>query len=293
MSWLQLKLHVPAALAKPLSDELSAAGALAVTLRDAQEQALYEPAPGATPLWPQVEVTALFDAGCDRENILRTARALAGETASCRIETLAEQDWVRLVQQDIKPLCFGGRLWVCPSSAQLPEECIRVVLDPGLAFGTGTHPTTALCLEWLAAHDVTGDNVLDYGCGSGILALAAIKLGARHAYALDHDAQALQATRDNARKNAVESRISAIPPHELPDTGVDVLLANILAAPLIELAPRLAQRVVAGGHLVLSGILCEQAKEVSEAYRPWFDLALSGARDGWVCLDAVRKSAMV
>lgn len=293
MSWQQLTLQTGAQHAERVSELLSEAGALAVTLRDAQDEAIYEPAPDTTPLWTRTEVTALFEADADLEILLGSIKDALRALPPYHIETLAEQDWVRLVQQDIKPLCFGARLWVCPGTAALPADGVRVLLDPGLAFGTGTHPTTALCLEWLAAHDITGDNVLDYGCGSGILALAAVKLGARHAFAVDHDAQALQATQDNARKNTIESRISTVAPHDLPDIGVNTLLANILATPLIELAPRLAQRVVAGGHLVLSGILCEQAQEVSEAYRPWCDVTLWAKRDGWVCLEAVRKSAMV
>jgi ribosomal protein L11 methyltransferase len=326
MSWRQLTLQIEAQHAERLVQLVSEAGALAVTLRAAGGDALYEPAPGATPLWARTELSALFEAHPDLKHLLGEMKDALPALPPYHIEMLAEQDWVRLVQQDIKPLCFGGRLWVYPSHIAPPADS-HIILDPGLAFGTGAHPTTALCLEWLATHEVTGHSVLDYGCGSGILALSAVKLGARHAWAVDHDPQALQATRDNARKNAIESRISAVAPPGMPDasqgrlsvaggsllrvpapatlghparhrtpgatTGVDTLLANILATPLIELAPRLARRVNTGGRLVLSGILREQAEEVSAAYQSWCDVTLWAERDGWVCLDAVRKAIMV
>lgn len=284
MTWLQLKLQTSPEQAPLLSDLLSAAGALAVTLEDAADEPLYEPPPGSQPLWSCTTLSGLFEAAVDVEAVLDGLREELGEMAlpSFRVEVLEQRDWQRECQQHFRPRCFGDRLWVCPSWHEPPEsDAITVRLDPGLAFGTGSHPTTVLCLEWLAGVDLAGARVIDYGCGSGILAIAAAKLGAAEVWAVDIDRQALQATADNARANGVAASIRAVPPQALPALHAQVLVANILAGPLMELAPRFAQLVRPGGRIALSGIPAEQAAEVCAAYMPWFILDPVTESDGW------------
>lgn len=287
-------LEVAVGTARPALAEaaLETAGAVAVTLRDAGDQPLYEPGVGETPMWRETEVVGLFPPDTDPEGVDATlADAFAGEPPVRRVRLLEDRDWVRAWMDDYRPMRFGQRLWVCPREAAVPaKDAVTLRLDPGLAFGTGTHPTTALCLEWLDAHPPAGCRVLDYGCGSGILAVAAALLGATDVTAADIDPQALTATRENAEANAVDAqRLQVGTPNELADTAVDILIANILAAPLIDLAPRFARRVVAGGRLVLSGVLEEQAASVRAAYAPWFDFSAGAEREGWRRLDAVRN----
>jgi ribosomal protein L11 methyltransferase len=284
MSWLQLKLQTSPEQAPRLSDLLSAAGAMAVTLEDAADEPLYEPPPGSQPLWSHATLSGLFEAAVDVQAVLDELRAELGGTAlpPFRVEALEQRDWQRECQQHFQPRCFGDRLWVCPSWHEPPESAgITVRLDPGLAFGTGSHPTTALCLEWLAGADIAEASVIDYGCGSGILAIAAAKLGAAEVWAVDIDPQALQATADNARANGVAASIRAVPPEALPALQAQVLVANILAGPLVALAPRFAQLVRTGGRIALSGILAEQAAEVCAAYMPLFILDPVTESDGW------------
>jgi len=263
MPWLQLTLNTDrqqAPFVEALFEEL---GALSVTYGDAGDQPLLEPGPGETPLWSQTRVTALFDGETDPA-LLRAALSNALSKSafqSLQQETLEDQVWERAWLDDFHPMRFGERLWVCPNG-QRPsqEDAVVLDLDPGLAFGTGTHPTTALCLRWLDRAALNGKRVLDYGCGSGILAIAAAVLGAESVTAVDHDPQALEATRDNAVKNGVLERIRALPPEQTPETGFDIVLANILAGTLIDLAPQLQPRVNPGGQLLLSGILEGQAQ---------------------------------
>lgn len=292
--WLQIELTASAATAEQLADHLAAAGALAVSFEDEADDPVFEPAPGATQLWPRTAVVGLFPADTDAPAVLRAVQQALGLPAppACRMRRLQERDWVRVWMDRFHPMRFGDRLWICPTG-QAPADpgpaAVSVVLDPGLAFGTGTHETTALCLEWLDGHLQPGWDVIDYGCGSGILAVAAAKLGARQIRAVDIDPQALYATRENARKNQVTEHIDAIEPAQLPARAVDCLLANILARPLIELAPRFAALVRPGGRLVLSGILHDQAAEVGAAYRDGFDVEAPVRRGDWVRLAATRR----
>ena len=286
-------LEVAIAAANPALAEaaLESAGAVAVTLRDARDEPLYEPGVGETPLWRDTEVTGLFPGDTDaREVEAALAAAFPDRPPAARVRLLEDRDWVRAWLDDYRPMRFGEHLWVCPREAPAPAgDAVVMRLAPGLAFGTGTHPTTALCLEWLDAHPPRHKRVLDYGCGSGILAVAAALLGAQSVAAVDIDPQALTATRENAEANAVGARIETGIPSERTDTAVDILIANILAGPLVELAAPLAGRVSPGGHLVLSGILEDQADTVRAAYAPWFEFGPGAAREGWCRLDAVRR----
>ncbi|MDV3238122.1 MAG: 50S ribosomal protein L11 methyltransferase [Gammaproteobacteria bacterium] len=289
--WTQLTL--PAADADPqvLADFFDALGALSVTLQDAADQPLFEPPPGATPLWSQVRVTALFEAGADLARIRAQLAERFGAACAARLqaEPLDDRDWVRAWMDGYAPMRFGERLWIVPTGFEAPDPGgVNLLLDPGLAFGTGTHPTTALCLEWLDAHPPVDQCVIDYGCGSGILGIAALKLGAREVWAVDNDPQALTATRDNAERNGVLGRVRTVLPGDLPEVPADLLLANILANPLIELAPRFAALVRTGGGLVLSGILADQAADVAAAYHAAFALAPPAQREDWVRLDGRR-----
>ncbi len=293
MPWLQLKLYTHPEQAQTLAERLEEAGAAAITFQDGADQPLYEPAPGTTPLWRHTEVTGLFPAGTDMERLVSGLEQQAKQPLTgWQVLPLEEKEWSRVWMEGFQPMRFGERLWICPNWHDPPEpDAVNILLDPGLAFGTGTHATTALCLEWLDAHPPAGKRVIDYGCGSGILAIAAARLGAEHILAVDTDPQALQATRDNAVKNGVEDRIRVAFPDDVTTTPVQLLMANILANPLIDLADRLAARVADEGTIVLSGILSEQAEEVATAYRPWFSLATPAVRDEWVRLEGVRKPA--
>lgn len=302
MPFLQLILPIGAADPAPYEDALLAAGASSITLEDEGDDPVLEPLPGTTPLWPRVRIKAIFDGTADPEEVMQLLDAELGEAlaqplGAARFETLADRVWEREWLKDFRPMRFGRRLWICPGGQQPAPEQLRDVdapvlieLDPGLAFGTGTHPTTALCLEWLDAADLAGKRVIDYGCGSGILAIAAARLGATEVLAVDIDPQALLATRDNAERNAVAQLIDVrLAAQDDSHTPADILLANILAGPLEELAPVFAARVRAGGRLVLSGILREQAEAVATRYAPWFDIAPVVAQDDWARLDGVRR----
>jgi len=302
MPFLQLILPIGAADPAPYEDALLAAGASSITLEDEGDDPVLEPLPGTTPLWPRVRVKALFDGAADRDEILQILNGELNDAAPLNhivFETIADRAWEREWLKDFKPMRFGQRLWICPGGQQPDAEQLRGVsspvlieLDPGLAFGTGTHPTTALCLEWLDTAVVTGTRVVDFGCGSGILAIAAAKLGAAEVLAVDIDPQALLATHDNAERNGVAQLIDARlvdgsrESHEAP---ADILLANILAGPLESLAATFAAQVRAGGRLVMSGILRNQAEAVATTYAPWFDIAPVVVRDDWVRLDGVRR----
>ena len=298
MPWLQISFIVEQDQAPLLEAALENAGALAVTLGDAGDDPLLEPPPGAMPLWEGVRLTALFDDdAAGRAQVDALAATLGPESLTPPvIEQIEDRPWERVWLDEFSPTRFGRRLWVCPRG-QLPDpeqivpETVIVELDPGLAFGTGHHATTALCLEWLDAADLRGKTVLDYGCGSGILAIAALRLGASLAIAVDHDPQALEATRDNAAENEVADRIEVYAPEDQPPLTTDVLVANILAGPLVELAPRLAELVAPGGSLALSGILEDQAAAVARAYSPDFDLDPPQLREDWTLITGRRHSS--
>lgn len=293
MPWIQVSFDLPAGRDPEAYEQaLLATGALSVTLTDAADQPVLEPAPGETPIWPRTRLTGLFEAGVDTADVeRRLCRALGmPELPGLRIEPLEDRDWARAWMDDFRPMRFGRRLWICPEGFEPPEPRGTVLLlDPGLAFGTGTHPTTALCLEWLDAHPPEGLEMIDYGCGSGVLAIAAVLLGVREVRAVDNDAQALAATRANAAKNGVAPSVTTFAPEALPDEPTDLLLANILARPLCELARRFAALVRAQGRVVLSGILESQVDALRAAYGPWFDLSAPTLREGWACLEGQRK----
>jgi len=285
MPHLQLTLDIGPRDPAAYEDALFALGALSVTLEDAADDPVLEPAPGATPLWPTVVVKALFDAAADPVAIVAALAAELPGGAVPRAEVVPDKAWEREWLRDFSPMRFGHRLWVCPGGMPAGDaEAIRIELDPGLAFGSGTHPTTALCLEWLDAQPLAGASVVDYGCGSGILAIAAARLGARHVRAVDIDPQALIATVGNAVRNGVAHVIEATGDPRLAPAGADALLANILAGPLVELAPRFAEAVTPGGRIALSGLLREQADAVTAAYRPCFHIGPAIERDGWMLL---------
>jgi len=290
MPWLQLTFYSTKESAETLADLLSEAGAAAVTMQDAADQPLYEPPPGATPLWQLTNVVGLFDADFDSDAIVAELKAQwSGDFPDYRSELLEDQDWERAWMDDFKPMRFGQRLWIVPSWHDAPEsDAVNIMLDPGLAFGTGTHPTTRLCLEWLDANDVQGKTVIDYGCGSGILALAAALLGAEQVIGVDNDPQALVATLDNAQRNGVSIQVYL--PKEAPQDPADIMVANILAGPLIELAQQLSARVKTGGAIALSGILPEQAEDVASAYSEWFAMQPPVEHDGWIRLEGIKRA---
>ena len=306
MPFLQLTLTIGEAGPGPYEDALLAAGATSITLQDAADDPVLEPAPGATPLWPRVQMKALFDGGTSPDDVLAVLNVeLQHPLPALNFEVLADRAWEREWLKDFRPMQFGRRLWICPGGQRPADVALQsddeapclIELDPGLAFGTGTHPTTALCLEWLDSAALAGKRVIDYGCGSGVLAIAALKLGAAHVLALDIDHQALLATRANAERNAVEDRLTVQLASEASMTAVDVVLANILAGPLEQLAPTFAGLVVDGGRLVLSGVLRDQATAVAHRYSPWFDIAPAILRhhlgDDWARLDGVRRARKI
>jgi ribosomal protein L11 methyltransferase len=294
MPWIQITLCTDRERVPLIEAAMENAGALAVTLGDAADEPQLEPPPGTTPLWSQVTVTALFP---DEPGALAAANALsqsvAGQlSAKPLLERIEDQPWERAWLDDFVPARFGSRLWICPRGQPAGDPSAVVVeLDPGLAFGTGHHATTALCLRWLDGADVEGKSLLDYGCGSGILAISALRLGASAAVAVDHDPQALETTRGNAERNAVADRLRTCRPGEAPDEQADLVMANILAGPLIELAPRLAALVRLKGAIALSGILRDQTAQVENAYALWFDLDAPLTEDEWVLLSGRRNDA--
>ncbi|MBT3335914.1 MAG: 50S ribosomal protein L11 methyltransferase [Methylococcales bacterium] len=275
MSWKQLSVITDQQHAPALSDLFSQLGAVSVTYLDALDEPIYEPELGETKIWEQTRVVALFEMSVHAEVV----ELLVGQQfprfslKDWRLDILQDQVWERTWMAHFKPMLFGDRLWVCPSgSEQESPETVCMTLDPGLAFGTGTHATTALCLEWLARYDLKDKIVLDYGCGSGILAIASVLLGANHVAAVDIDTQAITATKNNAAKNNIDSKIDCYLPDDCPAIQADIVVANILANPLIEMVQPILTLLNSGGHIVLSGILSEQAGHVMEAYSPFCQL---------------------
>ena len=292
MSWLQISVEVNGDLADVATEVFMDAGALSVTYQDAADEPILEPGLGEHPVWSATRVVALFPDDGDAGLVTQRLReALHDAQIEPRIERMEDRDWSSTWRETFHAMRFGARLWVVPTGEQAPAaDAVTVHLDPGLAFGTGTHVTTALCLEWLDAHPPLEREVIDYGCGSGILAIAAGKLGARYVRAVDIDPQALLATRENAGCNGMDKSVEALLPEALDARPVDLMIANILANPLIELAESLAGQVTLEGHIVLTGILAEQAVEVMTAYRPWFEFRDPVEREGWVLLEGVKRS---
>ena len=291
MPWLQVRLAITPEQAETYEDALLEVGAVSVTFMDAEDQPIFEPDLGTTPLWSHTHLLALFEADTDADAVFAHLQLLTGaELPEHQTEVIADQDWERSWMDNFQPMRFGQRLWIVPSWHAAPEpDAVNLLLDPGLAFGTGTHPTTALCLEWLDGQDLQDSNVLDFGCGSGILAIAALLLGAKQAVGTDIDYQAIEASRDNAERNGIDaSRFPLYLPEQLPAEQADVVVANILAGPLVALAPQITSLVKPGGRLALSGILAEQGEDVAAAYADAFDLDPLCIRDGWVRISGRR-----
>lgn len=292
MPWLEVALPARDEDMAAIEAALEAAGAVSITLTEAEGEAWLEPAPGALPAAGSCLVTGLFEHDADREHILASLCRHAGEAAAqgARLRLLEDREWVREWLRHFQPMRFGRRLWIVPTGQEPPQpDAVNLLLDPGLAFGTGTHATTALCLEHLDAHPPAGLTVLDYGCGSGVLAVAAALLGAQRVLAVDYDPQALTATRENAARNGVADRIFAYAPEDLPPVAADLLIANIILNTLIQLQPRLTGLLRPGGELLLSGIMDEQLPRLGVAYAPDFICGEPRRRDGWVALPAHRR----
>ena len=291
MEWRQFVMNLGSLSPDEVEEVMLRHGAQAVTLTDAGDNPVLEPAPGETPLWNDVRISGLFPAAADLD-LLRAdllASLPVGRLPDHRIESLPDRVWEREWLKDFRPMQFGRRLWVCPGEFQVADEGAVVVrLDPGLAFGTGTHPTTALCLEWLDGLELSDKRVLDYGCGSGILSVASLLLGAGSATAFDIDPQAVTATRQNARQNRVEDGLTATMDAGVLDDSYDVIVANILATPLIREAGTICERLARGGVIALSGIMEHQAAAVIAAYRDRVDFDAPAIIAPWVRLTGKR-----
>lgn len=274
MEWQQFVMNLETLNPASVEDILLRHGAQSVTFSDAGDAPVLEPGPGETPLWSSTRIAGLFGPDVNIAGLVEDLRTSLGleELPAHRLEALADRDWEREWLNDFGPMKFGERLWVCPAGSDPGrQDAVVVRLDPGLAFGTGTHATTAACLEWLDSLDLRGRTLLDYGCGSGVLAIAALKLGCEHVHAVDIDPQAVLATCRNAARNGVQDRLTVMPSTEDVEGRFDVVVANILAGPLAELAPGIVKHLQPGGRLGLSGILSLQAPAVLEAYAPWVD----------------------
>jgi ribosomal protein L11 methyltransferase len=298
MPWLELSLTVRAEQQPRVEEALEELGSLSITLRDANaetpdEQAIFEPGVGELPLWPTITLNALFDADIDRRGLSEALNELLPwlEPDQLSFRDVADEDWERAWMDQFKPMSFGRRLWIYPWNIAPPDDddVAIVQLDPGLAFGSGTHPTTALCLAWLDSLDLAGKRVIDYGCGSGILAIAALKLGAASAVGVDNDPQALTASADNAERNNVADRLALFLPEDFAGEAADVFVANILAGPLGELAPTFAALARPGAPFALSGILNGQQQELLERYAEWFEALRVDVLEDWVRISGRRR----
>ncbi|SET84951.1 50S ribosomal protein L11 methyltransferase [Thalassotalea agarivorans] len=293
MPWIQLRLSANEETAEKYSDWLSACGAQAVTFIDAKDTPIYEPLPGdEVTYWSNTVVMGLYDASHDMDKVLSYLKSIHPDKDEMqyKLEQLEDKDWEREWMDNFHPMKFGQRLWICPSWREIPEpDAVNVMLDPGLAFGTGTHPTTSLCLTWLDGLDLTGKTVVDFGCGSGILSLAALKLGAEKVIGIDIDPQALQASRENAKRNNVEDRLELYLPKDQPQFEADVVVANILAGPLRELAPVITAYAKPNGLLALSGVLEEQATNLLEIYGQNCTMDPIAVQEEWVRLSGKKR----
>lgn len=282
MSWLQISYRSKRELGGHISAVLEACGAIAVSMQNAGTDDHFDAAFPENPEWSEVYVGGLFEHGVDPESITASVVQQVGnsETQLFRVDELPDQDWTQAWSRTCRPIRITDRLWVCPSTNEPPDtDAVNIIIDPGLAFGTGTHPTTGLCLEWLANADLSGINVVDYGCGSGILAIAAVRLGAAHAWAFDIDPVALSATRYNAKRNDVDDRITVVAADDAKVQGADIVIANILANVIVSLATNLTALVRPRGTILLTGILDSQVKRVEKAFSGKFEFTRHRRRD--------------
>lgn len=294
MPWIQLKLNATNVNAEEIGELLMENGALSATFTDAHDTPIFEPLPGETRLWGDTDITGLYEADADMLPIIQLLKnsPLLADNFAYKIEQLEDKDWIREWMDNFHPMQFGKRLWICPSWKPVPDEnAVNVMLDPGLAFGTGTHPTTALCLTWLDGQDLQDKVVIDFGCGSGILAIAALKLGAKRVIGIDIDPQAITASRDNAERNNVSEQLELYLPADMPE-GIlaDVLVANILAGPLRELSTSMECLVKPQGALALSGILEQQTDELIDVYSQWFVMDEAKIQDEWARLSGIKHA---
>ena len=291
-NWIQLNIEVMRSQSEFVEDAVLAAGALSVTLQDGADQPILEPGVGETPLWDLCILTALFSASIDTAATEQDITAQLDFAIQANWELVEEKDWVQEWKKYFKPIaCSDGRLWICPSWIEAPHpDAVNLRLDPGLAFGTGSHPTTMLCLNWLEKQSLQGKTLIDYGCGSGILGIAALLLGAEKVWAIDNDPQALLASRNNVQRNGIQDhRLVTLLPEQIPaEAKADIMVANILAKPLIDLAPQLSKLTTGKGQLCLSGILCHQIDQVTAAYLQSFDFEPATHEGDWAQLAAVK-----
>jgi len=294
MTWQQLNLTCQSTDLERVEELLEELGALSISLRDAGDEPIYEPLPGASPVWQESIVSATFGEDCDPEQLAQILMARLPPTLAqtVTLDSFQDRDWQQAYRQHFKPLQCAPRLWIVPSWLEPPDpDATNLRLDPGLAFGTGGHPTTALCLAWLAEQNLAGLELIDYGCGSGILAIAGILLGAQQVLAVDIDEQAVSACRSNMEMNSILPRqIQVCLPQAARYRACDLLMANILAGPLVEFAARFAELVKPGGKIILSGILNSQVNEIQSAYGPFFELDPPRAREEWVCIGGSRRN---
>lgn len=288
MAYIKLSINADAALAEQLAELLTQQQALSVTLEDAADEEIFQVEPADSPLWKEVSVQALLPTDTSPRELIATLKneLNLNEPLNYKIEKVADQDWVKLTQKNFKPQHYNNKLWICPSWHDHTTLTGSIVcIDPGLAFGTGSHATTSLCLDWLAQTDIAGKTIIDYGCGSGILSLAALALGANLVYAVDHDEQATEATTNNAKLNefAETGKLRILAPEALPEIQADIVIANILSKPLIDLAPKLIEHIKPGGMLLLSGVLENESITVLQAYSA-LGIDEIDNRDGWVSI---------
>ena len=293
MAWIQIRINANADNAELISDLLMDTGSASVTYVDAKDTPIYEPKLGTVQLWADTTVIGLYDANHDMDSVVATlnAEATLADKLVYKIEQLEDKDWEREWMDNFHPIQFGDRLWICPSWRDIPDpDAVNVLLVPGLAFGTGTHATTALCLKWLESQDLTGKTVVDFGCGSGILGIAAIKLGAERMIGIDIDPQALEASRDNAKRNGVADKLEVYLPEDQPEFTADIVVANILAQPLRELHEVILGLLKPNGKIAMSGILEEQAQSVADVYAPFLALDEVAVEGEWTRVSGVKKA---
>jgi ribosomal protein L11 methyltransferase len=297
MAWAEVSLSVDREAAELAEQALEDRGALAITFQDQANDPVLEPALGTAPLWPVVKVRGLFTPEVDRNSVMKglLACGVVERPDAINWRVVDDQDWERAWMDDFRPMRFGSKLWIVPSGMQGPDDpqAALLKLDPGLAFGTGTHPTTSLCLQWIDGQDFQGKRVLDFGCGSGVLGIATAIKGAQSVCCVDNDPQAIEATMENARRNEVSDRVQCQLPENWQEARYDVVLANILAAPLIELAPQLCRCLDAGAYIVLSGILSHQSASVAAAYFEYCGELQAQQLEDWIRLEGHKSNHAV